>query len=86
MDRWRSGWPGIILLLVTLLLAACAGGQGSEAASATDSLQPLSLPQLQPADVGRGRLQVVATTSIVGDVVAEVGGEAIELTTLMGAG
>ena len=31
-------------------------------------------------------LKVVATTSIIGDVISQVGGEAIDLTTLMSAG
>jgi ABC-type Zn uptake system ZnuABC Zn-binding protein ZnuA len=35
---------------------------------------------------GGGPLRVVATTSIIGDVVARVGGEAIDLTTLMKPG
>lgn len=46
----------------------------------------LALPELEPADLGGGTLRVVATTSIIGDVVAQVGGEAIDLTTLMGPG
>lgn len=46
----------------------------------------LYLPPLEPADLSDGRLRVVATTSIIGDVVAQVGGEAIALTTLMKPG
>ncbi len=33
-----------------------------------------------------GRLRIVATTSIVGDLVRSIGGDAVELETLMGAG
>lgn len=44
----------------------------------------LTLPEMEPADLGGAPLRVVATTSIIGDVAARVGGEAIELTTLMG--
>jgi ABC-type Zn uptake system ZnuABC Zn-binding protein ZnuA len=46
----------------------------------------LALPELGAADLGGVPLKVVATTSIIGDVIAQVGGEAIELTTLMGPG
>lgn len=46
----------------------------------------LVLPDLQAAELGGEKLQVVATTSIIGDVVAQVGGDTIELTTLMAAG
>jgi manganese/zinc/iron transport system substrate-binding protein len=40
----------------------------------------------QPADKAGGPLRVVATTTIVGDLARSVGGDDIELTTLMGAG
>ena len=46
----------------------------------------LELPELEAVDLSGGPLKVVATTSIIGDVVAQVGGETIELTTLMAAG
>ena len=47
--------------------------------------EALSLPELEAVPLD-GPLAVVATTSIIGDVVARVGGEAIALTTLMGPG
>jgi manganese/zinc/iron transport system substrate-binding protein len=40
----------------------------------------------RPADQTEGPLRVVATTSIVGDLVKTIGGDVIELDTLMGAG
>lgn len=46
----------------------------------------LELPAVQPVDLQGSKLRVVATTSIIGDVVAQVGGEAIDLTTLMAPG
>ena len=46
----------------------------------------LMLPELGAADLDGSPLQVVATTSIIGDVVAQVGGDTIELTTLMEPG
>jgi ABC-type Zn uptake system ZnuABC Zn-binding protein ZnuA len=46
----------------------------------------LVLPALAPVELGDDRLRVVATTSIIGDIVGRIGGKAIELTTLMGPG
>jgi len=70
------------LLLVgvaLLVLASCA----RPAPSAT----PEVLPTLQPVSLGPGeRLRVVATTTIVGDVVARVGGDGIQLTVLLPVG
>ena len=45
----------------------------------------LTLPDLGAASLDEP-LTVVATTSIIGDVVAQVGGDAISLTTLLGPG
>lgn len=39
-----------------------------------------------PAPASDGRLQVVATTTLVGDVVKQVGGDAIDLTVLLPVG
>lgn len=46
----------------------------------------LTLPELEAAKLDGSKLRVVATTSIIGDVVGRVGGDAVELTTLMGPG
>jgi ABC-type Zn uptake system ZnuABC Zn-binding protein ZnuA len=78
---------GLILAatLLALLLAGC-GSTGSPASSNTNN-EDAALPELSPAALGNGeRLRVVATTSIVGDVVARVGGEPIDLTVLMQPG
>ncbi|MDT8304755.1 MAG: zinc ABC transporter substrate-binding protein [Anaerolineae bacterium] len=73
-----------LFLILTLLLAA---GCQANADSGEDGLALLALPELQPGDVAAGeRLRVVATTSVIGDVVGRVGGEAIELVTIIGAG
>ncbi len=77
---------GLILAaaLLALLLVGC--GAGSPASSNTNN-EDAALPELSAAALGNGeRLRVVATTSIVGDVVARVGGEPIDLTVLMQPG
>ena len=45
-----------------------------------------TLPPLAAAALDGRPLRVAATTSVIGDVLAQVGGDAIELTTLMAAG
>jgi ABC-type Zn uptake system ZnuABC Zn-binding protein ZnuA len=79
------------------LLIGCSGtGAEGETAvpSTTDEAdheneaeeEMLTLPELTAADLNGEPLQVVASTSIIGNVVAQVGGATIALTTLMGAG
>ena len=46
----------------------------------------LMLPEVAAAALDGAPLRVVATTSIIGDVVAQVGGDAIDLTVLMEPG
>lgn len=46
----------------------------------------LMLPELNAAELDGAPLRVIATTSIIGDVVAQVGGETIDLTVLMEPG
>jgi ABC-type Zn uptake system ZnuABC Zn-binding protein ZnuA len=46
----------------------------------------LALPELTAVELNGERLKVVASTSIIGDVVSHIGGEMIELTTLIGPG
>ena len=72
------------ILLVGWLLVGCGEAGGQSPATAPGGA--LALPSLGPAELDGGQLQVVATTSIIGDVVGNVGGEVIELTTLMGPG
>lgn len=79
-----------LVCTVLLLLAACAlpampvqpttsEGEHTEHGS--------ELPELSPAVLDEGeKLRVVASTNILGDVVQNVGGEAIELTVLLPVG
>jgi len=64
--------------LTALLLTACATTRPSPAPAAI----PLVSANLAPGD----HLAVIATTSIVGDVVAQVGGNVIDLTVLLPSG
>ncbi len=75
--------PLAILLLAVLLLAAQCGATppptGTPAGGETPSLAPVSLAAGE-------RLRVVATTTILADIVRNVGGERIALTTLLPGG
>ncbi len=51
-----------------------------------EEAEMLTLPELDAAELDGEPLRVVATTSIIGDVVSQVGGDAIDLTVLMGPG
>lgn len=76
----------LVLLGTALLLAVCTIGCGS-ASPGTYSGHEQTIDELQPGLLAAGqKLRVVATTNIVGDVVRNVGGDRIELTTLMGIG
>lgn len=66
--------------LAVLLLGACSAGSNDQpAAGESGALAPVKLEQGE-------RLRVVATTSLIADVVANVGGEQIALTQLIPTG
>jgi manganese/iron transport system substrate-binding protein len=71
-------WFGVVVLLGGVL-GACGSTPEPERAQDLAQLEPSSLD-------GGEKLSVIATTNIVGDVVGQVGGDRIELTTLMGIG
>ena len=78
IPRWLSA--GTLVLLTAFFMIGCASSQGEEGAE-------LTLPELEPPGLAEGeKLQVVATTNIIGDVVSQVGGDSIALTTLMAPG
>jgi len=83
-----SLWRLLALLLVVSygLLAGCSSPVAEGETAAQTETGILALPTLETAELNSEPLLVVATTSIIGDVVAQVGGDAIVLTTLMGPG
>lgn len=79
MKRWS--WVATIGLVAALVLSGC----GKQSTS-SDTLD-WTIPALTAADLSSGaKLQVVATTSIVGDIVKNVGGDAIDLKVLLPVG
>ncbi len=68
------------------VVIGCSPARPGVDGTVDDSGAPLTLPELTAVDLGGEKLHVVATTSIVGDVVGQVGGEVIELTTLIEPG
>ena len=76
MTRKPTTWLGALALLALLALAVACGGPQDRAPFA-----------LKPVPLAEGeKLRVLATTTIVGDVVKEVGGGDIELTVLIPPG
>ncbi len=91
---------GLVLLMALFAGASAWAGGGQEAVDDHhdddhhhddhddhDDHGAMSLPHIDPVDLGVGeRLVVVATTSIVGDVVENIAGDAAEVTVLMARG
>lgn len=86
----------ISLFLFSLMLTSCVAGQeispsppAPETAHAEEPTEEMaeSLPDLRSAELAAGeKLRVVATTNLVADVVGRVGGDAIELISLLPPG
>ncbi len=74
--------PWGLVLLGLLWLAGCASPSSRPVIDRPELLEKLPPVTLAPGE----RLRVVATTTIVGDVVAQVGGEAIQLDVLLPPG
>lgn len=74
----------LVLLLATVLLVACHNAEDSGESRTETAI--LTLPHLETADLNGDKLRVVATTSIIGDIVAQVGGEEIDLKVLINVG
>ena len=84
-SRGRNAWAGLLqaLAALALLLAACS----APSSPAPDAASGLEGAELTPLDLApEDRLRVLATTSIVADVVAAVGGSRIDIASLVPAG
>lgn len=97
--RWLLLLPILLLVLAACGGGGGAPGTRGEAAPAVETASEEAkpeladpgaadvLPQMEPLTLAEGeKLRVVATTSLVADVVRRIGGDAIELTTLMPIG
>jgi zinc/manganese transport system substrate-binding protein len=83
--RWLSGAVSIALLLGACVAPATLPNAPDEATEAMHEEEE-TLPELSPVALNGGKLRVVATTNLVGDAVAQIGGDHIELTTLLAPG
>lgn len=85
--KWRL-LPVVAMVLLMAggaFLSAC--GSRSQTPATARTVQAEDLPDLSAVPLDEeNRLRVVATTNIVADVVANVGGDSIELKTLLPAG
>ncbi|MBN1933094.1 MAG: zinc ABC transporter substrate-binding protein [Anaerolineae bacterium] len=76
---------GIAMIAAVVLIAASGCRQQAVSDEHEDGDHD-EMPELSAVDLGGKKLQVVATTSMVGDVVRNVGGDLIELTMLVPLG
>ena len=93
-QTFLGGW---MLALSLILVAGCAAPVATDAPAVTAVVETAAhddamheaeaLPALAPVTLAEGeKLRVVATTNLVGDVVRQVGGDAIDLTLLLPSG
>lgn len=82
-----------VLIVIMALLAACGSQPAAPAPTAAPAAEPAQVapttpaePTTAPATDAPERLAVVATYSILGDLVNNVAGDAIDLTVLVGPG
>jgi|SRR3990172_618355 len=75
------------LLALTITLSGCTSPLRTAPSFGTREFQLTPLTELKPVSLAPGeRLRVVATSSFVGDVLGQVGGEAIDLQSLIPLG
>jgi ABC-type Zn uptake system ZnuABC Zn-binding protein ZnuA len=84
--------PVFIVVIAALLMLGCSQTAASVPSQAIEDTadndhESMQLPSVEAVKLDAGeQLRVVATTNIIGDVVANVGGDAIDLTVLMDIG
>jgi ABC-type Zn uptake system ZnuABC Zn-binding protein ZnuA len=78
--------PATDTVVETVAVDPAEDSHEMEAEEQEGEAEILMLPDLSAVTLDGRPLRVVATTSIIGDVVGRVGGSAIELTTLIGPG
>lgn len=84
MSNWLRQ---VLVCLVGVFIIAALSGCSQSSGSQQPAPDGMSLPELGPVGLADGeRLRVAATTSILGDVVRQIGGDLIELTVLMQPG
>ena len=76
----------ILILIAAALLTACSTDPIASANAAFEAAYTTAIADLMPAALGGRPLRVVATTNIAVDVVAHIGGSAVELTALLPIG
>lgn len=102
LTKFWAAAAGIVFLSAVFLVTGCsrtetavpapqttveeAGETDNHAEEHADEIEMLTLPELEAVELGNEPLKIVATTNIIGDVVSQVGGDAVEVTTLMGPG
>ncbi len=87
--RFRLYSIGLALAVILTAAVGCSepAPTATDAGHADGHDHDMALPEITPVSLGEGeKLSVVATTSIIGDVAANVGGEVIDLSVLMAVG
>ncbi len=96
---WMKSMIMLLLIIVSVACSARSNQLGSTDHSdsdtsqspdptelADDELLVLPIPEIEAVNDRSGPIKVIATTSIIGDVVSQIGGEYVDLVTLMKAG